>query len=52
MAPPSGFMHEIRAARFLYLDRFFMLASGSKVFMYKYLITPYVEKVIKKPLNP
>eukprot|EP00899_Mesostigma_viride_P012932 jgi/Mesvir1/2163/Mv16675-RA.2 len=36
--PNAKFLSEVRNARFHYLDRFILLAAGSRVYMYKYLI--------------
>lgn len=35
--PNAAFNSEVRAAAFLQLDRFIVLASGAKVFLYKYV---------------
>ena len=40
----TPFIHEVRAARFLHLDRFALLAAGSKLHLYRYWLPDETEK--------
>lgn len=37
-APNPAFLHEVRCARFFYLDQFILLATGNKLCVYRWVI--------------
>ncbi|KAK3285759.1 hypothetical protein CYMTET_6648 [Cymbomonas tetramitiformis] len=49
--PNAAFLSEVKAASFMYLDRFIVLASGGKVYLYRYLLNEDPTNDLKRLQN-